>query len=455
MRGGKRLGGLLLCQACMLASPSQQGTATSPFFLSSEDSYRVEVGGKVLLKCAVENLGESTLIWKKDGRMISAGRTIIRKDPRMSLVDTSLEILEVRPEDAGTYFCNVETYGEPLDQAHTLDVLVPPSVQAQPSNGKFVVRAGSTITLECRAQGNPMPRVAWTRQNSMMPSGEKSRVGSSVVVEQVTRHDAGVYVCNAENGVGKPASAQISLQVLYPPEIEIEQSWVRSDHGVEAEISCVVHAEPLATVRWYKETMVLDGSDRRRMEEFGKKHLLLLGSMDRHDFGNYSCLAENSLGRQRATVAVSGRPQPAQVTSPLVSQLRDQYSLAWTVQSFLRIEEARILYRRLMKDGSNSDWTNIIPTLNDGHAMTSVSGLTYKGHFTFFGLAPGSDYEVIIQTRNKEGWADPSPIFKFTTRPKNSSPLEMQLRDQSLLNSSPISFSPNCILILLLIKSFL
>ena len=100
----------------------------------------------------------------------------------LNKVDTNLEILEVRPEDAGTYFCNVETYGEPLDQAHTLDVLVPPSVQvqdlrlfyivsisikmlqAQPSNGKFVVRAGSTITLECRAQGNPMPRVAWTRQ---------------------------------------------------------------------------------------------------------------------------------------------------------------------------------------------------------------------------------------------------------------------------------------------------
>ena len=48
-----------------------------------------------------------------------------------SKVDTSLEILEIRPEDAGTYFCNVETYGEPLDQAHTLDVLVPPSVQVK------------------------------------------------------------------------------------------------------------------------------------------------------------------------------------------------------------------------------------------------------------------------------------------------------------------------------------
>ena len=48
-------------------------------------------------------------------------------------MDTSLEILEVRPDDAGTYFCNVETYGEPLDQEHTLDVLVPPSVQVGPN----------------------------------------------------------------------------------------------------------------------------------------------------------------------------------------------------------------------------------------------------------------------------------------------------------------------------------
>ena len=35
----------------------------------------------------------STLIWKKDGRMISAGRTVIRKDPRMSLVIVLKNIL--------------------------------------------------------------------------------------------------------------------------------------------------------------------------------------------------------------------------------------------------------------------------------------------------------------------------------------------------------------------------
>ena len=74
----------------------------------------------------------------------------------LNKVDTNLEILEVRPEDAGTYFCNVETYGEPLDQAHTLDVLVPPSVQVQDRCLFYIVSisiifTGATLQWEvCR-----------------------------------------------------------------------------------------------------------------------------------------------------------------------------------------------------------------------------------------------------------------------------------------------------------------
>ena len=62
-----------------------------------------------------------------------------------------MEILEVRPDDAGTYLCNVETYGEPLDQEHTLDVLVPPSVQVGPifySQNRDVSRFLSWLCLQ-------------------------------------------------------------------------------------------------------------------------------------------------------------------------------------------------------------------------------------------------------------------------------------------------------------------
>ena len=67
--------------------------------------------------------GDSTLIWKKDGRMISAGDRIIRKDVRMKLLGHSLEISDVTQKDVGDYICNVETFGSPLDQVHTLSIL--------------------------------------------------------------------------------------------------------------------------------------------------------------------------------------------------------------------------------------------------------------------------------------------------------------------------------------------
>lgn len=37
--------------------------------------------------------------------------------------------------------------------------------------------------------------------------------------------------------------------VLDPPEIEVDQSWIRTGDGIEAEVSCNVHAEPRAEVR--------------------------------------------------------------------------------------------------------------------------------------------------------------------------------------------------------------
>ena len=42
--------------------------------------------------------------------------------------------------------------------------VVPAYVEPQPTDGKFVVRKGSTITLSCRATGNPMPTVTWQRK---------------------------------------------------------------------------------------------------------------------------------------------------------------------------------------------------------------------------------------------------------------------------------------------------
>ena len=98
-------------------------------------------------------------------------------------------------------------------------------------------------------------------------------------------------------------------------------------------------------VKWYKDTMLLDPTNTRLMEAFGNRHVLTLKNVREVDFGNYSCMADNSLGRQWGQIEVSGRPHVARIVSPRLSYFKDQYNLTWTVDSFLPIKEYRILYR--------------------------------------------------------------------------------------------------------------
>ena len=59
-------------------------------------------------------------------------------------------------------------------------------------------------------------------------------------------------------------------------------------------------------VKWYKDTMLLDPTNNRHMEVYGNRHVLTLKSVKETDFGNYSCMADNSLGRERGSIEVSG-----------------------------------------------------------------------------------------------------------------------------------------------------
>ncbi len=62
----------------------------------------------------------------------------------------------------------------------------------------------------------------------------------------------------------------------------------------------------LFQVRWYRDTMLLDQNENRMMQAYGFRHSLLIHRAKQSDFGNYSCAAENELGRSRAFIEVSG-----------------------------------------------------------------------------------------------------------------------------------------------------
>jgi hypothetical protein len=75
--------------------------------------------------------------------------------------------------------------------------------------------------------------------------------------------------------------------------------------------------------------MLLDRNERRIMEQFGQRHRLLLTSLLLEDFANYSCYAENELGKARQFILLSGTVmgRTRNCTLPEIAICRKSYIL--------------------------------------------------------------------------------------------------------------------------------
>lgn len=86
---------------------------------------RVQVGDTMKLPCRVFDLGELTIVWKKGNRVFAAGNKIVRRDRRISLQGSDLEITGMNVHDGGEYSCEVENdhTDQPLSVVHTVEIL--------------------------------------------------------------------------------------------------------------------------------------------------------------------------------------------------------------------------------------------------------------------------------------------------------------------------------------------
>lgn len=384
-----------------------------PKFVSRGQTFRAVIGDTLVLPCEVEDLGEYVLLWRRGSSVISAGTLMVTRNTRLRLIDGyNLEINNVMPQDAGDYVCQISDI-ENRDQIHTVEILVPPSIKTQPASGQLTARKGGTITMECKASGNPVPSIQWTRKNNVLPTGEKMVEGFSITLEMIDRHQSGVYQCTASNGVGDPVTVDMQLDVLYPPEIEVERSWVHSGEGYEAQLVCIVHGEPPPEILWYQDSFQLDQTERRTMETRGNKHTLTIRNVQSSDFGNYSCVAENSLGRAKKYMELSGRPSPAEFKSTPYSRAKDSYNLTWVVESYPPLEEVRLLYRKLMMNETYQrpgKWHDVILNPDKEETFSHVMSHNIRG------LDPGSAFEAIVQAKNRYGWNEVSDLYQFYTR---------------------------------------
>lgn len=423
-----------------------------PTFVTPGQTYRIATGSTVVLPCRISQPGSYVLAWKRGIAVLTAGPVKVTPDPRVRLLPTpslvtaqlpvvpeltspgggySLELRDVRPQDAGDYVCQIGTM-EPKEITHTLEILVPPRIHYVSHLGPVEVLQGATVKMECRASGNPVPSVVWTRKNNVMPSGEKSVNGLALVLQHADRHSAGQYQCSADNGVGQPDSRHITVKVLFGPEVEPERGTVHTGIGLEAQLVCIVYAEPAPQVLWFKNTAQLATTEHYSAQVRGNRYTLTIRNVTKADFGNYSCNANNAHGRARSDILVTGVPGLAVFESSSFAHERHSYNVTWSVTSHAAVLEYRLFYRRHRpnryesprKDANatfalpkSSDWNSVVIPAPLGAGAPPFPGVSkHAMSYVIDGLREGATYECRVQAKNSHGWNRLSPIFHFTTK---------------------------------------
>ncbi|GAB0088395.1 Immunoglobulin [Sergentomyia squamirostris] len=473
---------------------------TEPSFISESGKYKFVTGNTILLPCDVSHAESYVIAWKKGIAILTAGTVKVSPDSRMNLINGySLQIKNSVPQDSGVYVCQIATL-EPLEIMHTVDILVPPVIHHVTSGGSLQVKKGAPVYLECFASGNPAPNITWTRKNNILPNGEEKLSSPALTIESMDRHKGGTYICTANNGVGQPATSQVLLHVLYPPEISLERPIFHTSEDQEAMLVCIVHGEPPPLVTWYRNTMQLHTTENHIMGSRGSRHTLLIRKVQMQDFGNYTCMAENDLGRSKKTILMTGKPKTAIFHSPPISQWGDRYNISWAVDSHTPIEEFKLFFRRLPKgrtnDENNEDSSGFSTMYSDqlqplqhqsqqqqqhfgrrgfyrrSNSTHHIVSPAYESHwyrnghgsivhwsgndwrdvilpaiplshlytqtmsYLIHGLEPDHQYEAKVQARNRYGWSEVSERFIFSTPNTNSEVRDMRSTQLSKASGS-------------------
>lgn len=198
------------------------------------------VGHNVKLKCQVSGEPEPSITWFKDGMELREGPL----GGESRLTRHYLHLMDLRPQDAGTYTCAA---ANPLGAAAanwTLRVID----QARPREPEFnpqdpantTVPVGKSATLQCSGNSEVVPHIKWLRRledgsheaehipdnetlkwkghryvvlqaTQVLTPGDGSFY-TKLVIPHVTEQNSGVYVCTATNNFGLAyRQAQLSV----------------------------------------------------------------------------------------------------------------------------------------------------------------------------------------------------------------------------------------------------
>ncbi|XP_044798653.2 hemicentin-1 isoform X3 [Bubalus bubalis] len=310
------------CKAINVAGTSQKhfniDVLVPPTIIGAGSPGEVSVvlNQDITLECRVKGTPFPVIRWLKDGKPLFLG------DPNIEILDRGqvLHLKNARRSDKGRYQCTVSNAAGNQAKDIKLTIYIPPVIEgdlAEPLNKQ--VKVAHSLTLECKAAGNPPPVLTWLKDGVPVKASDNIRIeagGKKLEITSALEVDRGQYICVATSVAGEK-EIKYEVDVLVPPAIEggDETSYFIVMVNNLLELDCQVTGSPPPTIMWLKDSQLIDERDGFRILLNGRK--LVIAQAQVSDTGLYRCVATNTAGDHKKEFEVTVHVPPTIKSSGL------------------------------------------------------------------------------------------------------------------------------------------
>jgi dystroglycan 1 len=280
-----------------------------------ESSVTLPVGGSALFQCrTIRGTPEPTVSWTRANREQLTDNTEL-------LENGVIRFNGVTGPEQGTYVCTAVNSAGTVTASVTLLVQGLPRISVKSSTERRIT-SGEPLTLECAADGFPVPHVRWQPpRGADIPVAEG--IGTAVLsIRSISRDDAGIYICYASNDAGRVESTvEVTVEEVVFEET-IETTVWPSEHsiaiGQQADFQCTASTTGLQppVFQWSK----LNGP--MPINHIVRDGLLRIQRVTEDDAGTYQCIARGVHASAQASVRLFILVPPVITISPQTQTLR-------------------------------------------------------------------------------------------------------------------------------------
>ncbi|XP_061465395.1 obscurin-like protein 1 isoform X2 [Rhineura floridana] len=287
------------------------------------EHHSLAAGEALVLACNV-SLPSATVRWLWNGEELGSSKRIhIEGHGR----HRQLTILGAKPEDSGSYVCDVGTDR----MVATVKVAAPPVhiVNKNDAQVSLEVQEGENLTLVARLS-QEKASVQWMKNMHPLYPGPRVVVSSegavrSLTIRQAEPGDSGIYSCDTGDDEVHFKTYVQEAPVLFVPKLEHPEKVLVLEGG-SAVLSAIVSKEP-AVVSWEGPRGTLLAREHCQLRREGRVHSLLLNNVGKADAGEYICHSHHDQLRFELSV----KEMPVKFVRGLsdVSALQGETVLFW------------------------------------------------------------------------------------------------------------------------------